>query len=633
MLLLIGIAGALAAWDPLLAQNTLDQSFGSNVAAASEASSLPVVSAEKVATVAETAVPEKINITDVGVNSAPLTTTTADSPVITNLETETLPTQVSAASSNVESPATEDALPLSTSAEALPSELASEETPPTINATDKTLQAVPAPEVALSAPAVATAEEESSATAETLPAAYVSEDVAPTAEKTLAAAPIAQETLPAAQSTEETVPAAQSTEETLPAVPATLETLPADTAAQETLPADTVAQEALPADTAAQETLSAAPSTEETLPVSLSAEETLQVAPATDEVLPVASATQETEKVDSVTEKDVSIAPDSATTNETVTESDIFGTSGIPTISDDIKIAATPKGKYGLPAKLEFVQVPEYHQLPKAKKFIVFSDRRSGTTWLGDILHQHPQVSYHLFECLDTPASGVECDQEWHQTPVLAQTLMSTPNVPMATQFLSYFRTPANMTWKSNAGFKVMAETFYENPERLHELVSTLKSQKVKVVALRRYNQLRKCVSSYDAKMRRNASLPIHLTKYSAVTWGTEKLKIPPEYFSYCLDRYDALDKMIDLVTEVIPSLHLSYTKLCKDKINQLERVHRYVNMPMPFKNPESTFVKIHKQPTVMDMVENWAEVQKYLLTTHHSYKLTVKRWHEADEC
>jgi len=267
--------------------------------------------------------------------------------------------------------------------------------------------------------------------------------------------------------------------------------------------------------------------------------------------------------------------------------------------------------------------VQEYHAEPQreVQKFILLTTARSGSTWLSSIFHGHPQMSFHLKECLADQSSMESCNADWG-VPSLLQTTQSL-NAPLLNILPAFFQTPSNLTWKSHVGFKWMTQQrLSQDTESFNDAIQFMKDQNVKLIALRRQDPLRRCLSLYDMDLRKNASLAVHKFTTDNSDWGKTKIAVPTEYMHWCLDWYETNDRIINKITSQIEAVHVFYKDLCTNPQPVLDKIHNYLHIKMPIRAGNTDFQKIHEANSMYDLMSNWAEVRENLLHTHHASKI-----------
>eukprot|EP00471_Norrisiella_sphaerica_P001077 CAMPEP_0184483132 /NCGR_PEP_ID=MMETSP0113_2-20130426/4747_1 /TAXON_ID=91329 /ORGANISM="Norrisiella sphaerica, Strain BC52" /LENGTH=338 /DNA_ID=CAMNT_0026863327 /DNA_START=187 /DNA_END=1203 /DNA_ORIENTATION=- len=268
------------------------------------------------------------------------------------------------------------------------------------------------------------------------------------------------------------------------------------------------------------------------------------------------------------------------------------------------------------------VPAPVDSQYSPITKFVILTTARSGSTWLGSIFQAHPQMVFHVKECLADDSSLHNCAREWGVPSLLGEG--STVNDALDQLLPAVFQTPKNLTWKSHVGFKWMTtQRLLKDPDAFQTAVKFLKANDVKIVALRRENTLRKCVSLYDMDLRKNSSQPVHKLAEDSSTWGSERLSVPVDYYKWCLNWFDKNGHVLNEISQQIESVHVRYRDLCNPMTKQatLDRIHNYLHVKMPIQEVRSdmSFAKIHKGgQTMSELTSNWDQVREELLQTSH---------------
>lgn len=270
----------------------------------------------------------------------------------------------------------------------------------------------------------------------------------------------------------------------------------------------------------------------------------------------------------------------------------------------------------------------------EVKKFVVMTTSRSGSTWLGSILQSHPQILFHLHECLADEFSLKTCVEDWNVDPMLLEGQYSLQGTPMTDLLDSFYQKPKDLPWKSHIGFKWMTQQLMKkNQTNEDAAVEWLVKNNVAVVALRRENKLRKCASIYDMQERKKSGQTVHKFVSDKSQWGETKIEVPLDHWKWCLGWYDMTDGILNRVTmnPSVDAIHVYYKNLCTDTENQLQRIKEFINVPMPITETKKSFVKIHSAKTMYDIVSNWEEIRTALLATVHADKIT--EFENLEEC
>lgn len=237
------------------------------------------------------------------------------------------------------------------------------------------------------------------------------------------------------------------------------------------------------------------------------------------------------------------------------------------------------------------------------KKFVVLTSQRSGSTWLVDLLNNHPDISaaseLFLGRSTQEDPHGYSFNQfYYYKKRTLAIRPFST--------FL-YLQKFENDAKNGAAGFKLM----HSQLRFLLELIPWFVIRRYRIIRLTRRNHLNKIIS---AKLRRETNIA-HLKDRSGITQEAEVYLDPQETLNK-IQYKERQKKRMDFLAEYLPnpSLYITYNQLRNDCTSAMNKVADFLQVEKQEKW-KSKHKKINKK-SQEGRLENYLEVKSVLSQT-----------------
>lgn len=237
-------------------------------------------------------------------------------------------------------------------------------------------------------------------------------------------------------------------------------------------------------------------------------------------------------------------------------------------------------------------------KVKKPQKFIILTTQRSGSTWLMDMLDNHPNIKVYneLFLNMDNKSKWAD------------------PNQPI---FYNYKKTtPGKRPWKTIKylnnlytydgqydviGFKLMYDQLFRNPEILINLVA----DGYKIVHLVRENPIDVMVSYALAQQ--------HKRFFSEQKVENKRLHLDPQAFKKEVEKQDFKVRLARILVAILPNsvLNITYDELRQDKDGTLNQITQFLGVPSVEKTEgvESILKKLN-QKSHPETIDNYAEVK-----------------------
>ncbi|TCK19460.1 sulfotransferase domain-containing protein [Thiogranum longum] len=251
------------------------------------------------------------------------------------------------------------------------------------------------------------------------------------------------------------------------------------------------------------------------------------------------------------------------------------------------------------------------------EKFVILSDRRSGTTLLIDALTSHPDVScvkraFGQERRIKNPTPDHHSGTFFlYRTANLTRRLQfHFQRVDLIRGFLNdeIFASPPD---KSVKGFRLI----YAQAEQYPELVKLLQSEQLKVIHLVRENILKTYISTITA--------PLHKMHHPR-TGDTIKIVTirldPAETLAQLEKRAGQIQRMRNIFSSA-PYLEVSYENFSADREKESERILPFLGLHN--ESPlHSDLVKINPD-SLRDIIENYSEIEDALKNTAFEHLLS----------
>lgn len=229
--------------------------------------------------------------------------------------------------------------------------------------------------------------------------------------------------------------------------------------------------------------------------------------------------------------------------------------------------------------------------------FILLTTPRSGSTWLGSLLDDHPDITMYgeLFLPHDVPAKYQVLRQNDPQKFFRFRETSRLRRPKVTTAYLDHVFKEA----EKSVGFKLMAYPLLTHPE----IIFYCKKHKIRLLHLTRNTQDR--VLSYAiAELENNFhNLGQDIDKKNKITLSVKRVK-------KLYKKQTILSKALRLIINNISHLSLSieYDELLQNKADTLQKIYDFLNVPAH--TPNSHLQKNLTRP-YPEIIENYDDIEK----------------------
>lgn len=234
----------------------------------------------------------------------------------------------------------------------------------------------------------------------------------------------------------------------------------------------------------------------------------------------------------------------------------------------------------------------------KLQKFIILTTQRSGSTWLMDMLDNHPNIKVYneLFLNMDNKSKWADPNQ-----PIFYNYEKTAPGKrPWKT--IKYLKNLYTYDGKYDAiGFKLMYDHLFRKPEILVNLIS----EGYKIIHLVRENPVDVMVSYAIAKQQKRF--------FAEKEVENKKLYLEPLAFKKEVEKQDFKVNLARSIVKFLPNqvLSITYNDLRQDKDGTLDLITQFLGVPGVEKTGtvESSLKKLN-QKSHAETIENYEEVK-----------------------
>lgn len=229
--------------------------------------------------------------------------------------------------------------------------------------------------------------------------------------------------------------------------------------------------------------------------------------------------------------------------------------------------------------------------------FIILTTPRSGSTWLGSLLDDHPEVDVYgeLFLNHDVPEKYQELRQNDPEKFFRFRETAGLKRPKVTTAYLDKVFDHSENT----VGFKLMATPLIKHPE----ILLYCKHHNIHVIHLTRNTQDR-VISYATAEMRDNFH---NLNQQSDLP---EKITLEPKKVQKLYKRQKLLDTALKNIIKFIrcPKISIDYDDLYQNTDDTIAKIHEFLDL-----SPHKSASDLQKSATTpyAELIENYADIEK----------------------
>ena len=234
----------------------------------------------------------------------------------------------------------------------------------------------------------------------------------------------------------------------------------------------------------------------------------------------------------------------------------------------------------------------------KVSKFIILTTQRSGSTWLMDMLDNHPNIKVYneLFLNMDNKSKWADPNQ-----PIFYNYEKTTPGKrPWKT--IKYLNNLYTYDGQYDAiGFKLMYDHLFRKPEILVNLLS----EGYKIVHLVRENSIDVMLSYAIARENKRF--------FTEQEVENKKIHLNPHEFNKQVKKQDFKVNLARIILAALPNkiLNISYDNLKDNQRETLTKITQFLSVPNVDNQEEITItLKKINQKSPAEVIENYSEIK-----------------------
>jgi len=229
--------------------------------------------------------------------------------------------------------------------------------------------------------------------------------------------------------------------------------------------------------------------------------------------------------------------------------------------------------------------------------FIILTTPRSGSTWLGSLLNDHPKVDVYgeLFLPHDVPDKYADMRKNDPEKFFRFREASRLKRPKVTSAYLDKVFSAS----KNACGFKLMAAPLIKHPE----ILLYCKRNQIKVIHLTRNTQDR-VISYAIAKQRNN----FHNLKQPSDL--SDKITLDIKTVQKLYRRQKLLDNALKVITKIIrsPKISIDYQELHQNTDDTLNNIHEFLGLTAH--KPTSDLQKSSSIP-YQEQIENFNDIEK----------------------
>lgn len=241
-------------------------------------------------------------------------------------------------------------------------------------------------------------------------------------------------------------------------------------------------------------------------------------------------------------------------------------------------------------------------------KFCLLSTQRSGTTWLIDLLHGHPDIQAYAEAFNDYPARRKAVVD--HLTPPIRLYEYRQQNQRqrpwLIFDFVDHVTEMSN--GRSAVGFKLMYKNVAAHPEVLLKMAK----ERFRIIHLVRENGLDVVLSSQFMAERGRS--------HTASDMETERVSINAAKVAQQLHRHERAIWKARTILKLLPvqSMEVSYTDLQQNTVEVMRRLSRFLDVSPDYASDLQSRLKRVNPGYHWEKIENYDEVRSALEGTRY---------------
>jgi len=276
----------------------------------------------------------------------------------------------------------------------------------------------------------------------------------------------------------------------------------------------------------------------------------------------------------------------------------------------------------------QLVSAAWHEEAPRAQtegsssvKFIIASTQRSGSTYLGELLNNSPNVIFYRELFMRDNFAILERARRLNTT-----VFRNSKEYPydLWSEGLDLGLEQPCSEMKA-VGFKWMMNQGLE--ANMDKAIQQLNEQSIRVVVLERTNFLRQAISEYAMETNNG---PVHAHAGESTT-KSNAVDVPAEYFMYYFRRHEQWSMGLrNLAEKTKFSMYIPYEEFVQDKQTYVTQLQEFLQLG---DNASEILQGDHLQKlhegSIDDLVTDWAQKREVLLQTEFADR--VKLWEQDD--